>query len=45
MLVLFSSSTTHLSSNSQLVLSASVIEKNPKEKKKTVIKQANPNSP
>lgn len=33
MLVLFSSSTTHLSSNSQLVISASVIEKNPKEKK------------
>ena len=34
MLVLFSSSTTHLSSNSQLVFSASVIEKNPKGKKK-----------
>lgn len=34
MLVLFSSSTTHLSSNSQLVFSASVIEKKIRKKKK-----------
>ena len=35
MLVPFSSSTTHLSSNSQLVFSASVIEKKIRKKKKT----------